>query len=133
MPQSPEFEWSDAWVFCAVQWGGDDLSQVIGVGDMLNHAILNLDEINRALARLSTMGLVERVDGRISTSPDATKLFDVLKTKRGGLFKQVDNMLVQLRKYARNRDVVVQSGHIENVTEAEYNEAVRAYVGTAAP
>jgi hypothetical protein len=64
------------WFLEAVAWrdqpGGADLSEVIGAGDAINHAIFNIDEIERAVNRLTAAGLLTEREGRFSLTSDAS-------------------------------------------------------------
>lgn len=97
----PYFDRSDAWVFASLQGSVSDdrsidFALVIGVGDMLNHAILTADEIRNALVKFAKRGLVE-IDGHVAkVTALVSPLHDQVAKKRGGLFSVVDNTLAVL-------------------------------------
>ena len=61
MSQQEYFKFSDGWLLASVGSGKLNLYHIISNGDMLNHAILRLDEINDCLSRLECEGYIEIV------------------------------------------------------------------------
>jgi hypothetical protein len=70
---------SDAWFFEAVAMadarGSTDLSTVIETGDFVNHAIFNAEEIEQAVGRLRSAGLLTVVDDRFALTGEASELW----------------------------------------------------------
>jgi hypothetical protein len=95
-----EFDWSDAWVLMAVAMCGDeggDLSRIIGKGDMLNHAIFMLDELQNGFDRLMNAGFVAHEDGRYRLTEAASPMFEKMKRRSLGMFSQVDALYKLLK------------------------------------
>jgi hypothetical protein len=75
-------EWSssDAWFMVAVALaqarGLNDLSSVIETGDYVNHSVFNVDEIERAVARLRSAGLLVELDGSYSLTAAGDALWN---------------------------------------------------------
>lgn len=70
----------DAWFLAAVALaqarGCGDLSSVIEMADFVNHSILNLDEIECAVGRLHSAGLVIEVDGLFALTAEGLALWE---------------------------------------------------------
>jgi lipid-binding SYLF domain-containing protein len=90
------WDFSDAWVLCAVALGGtSSRADVVAAGDALNHAILTDGELDRAFRRLAAAGLVTvGGDGRVSLTDAGRAL---AARRRGGQFAQVDSLYALLR------------------------------------
>jgi hypothetical protein len=69
-------EFSDAWVFASIVYAGgtSDLARVIGIADMIDHAIMTYEEIAEALPRLVGAGLLEVNDGAVGISAEGRAL-----------------------------------------------------------
>ena len=92
--------YSDAWVFTSILLNHSSrsvsLQQIVGTGDVINHAILTVDEINSGINLLLSAELIELKDK------------DVLLTKKGsqyltktfeqvGLFRKIEIVLPKLK------------------------------------
>lgn len=107
METSPYFDWSNAWVFCALGDAHDDsgrvvFSALVGAGDFLNHAIFNDAEIHQGLSRLHQRGIVDVHDGSVTVTPLAKSLHSKIRSMRGDLFSMVDNALKALNSPRAN-------------------------------
>lgn len=96
---SPTWDWSDAWVATALKAATPStpasLADVVRNADMLNHAILRADDLERAVRRLVGSGLVAHDSDRFVLTDEgqaATAL------AQGGLFEQVNGVLARLRR-----------------------------------
>ena len=61
-----KFNWSDAWLLLSVIYAGGegaDLERIISVGDGIEHAIFNPDELESGLARLVSSGHIKEKNG----------------------------------------------------------------------
>ena len=59
------FVWSDAWVLLSIIYAKKpvDRKGIVATGDYLNHAIMNPEELEAGLQRLSTAGYVRAAGG----------------------------------------------------------------------
>ncbi|MBL8078324.1 MAG: hypothetical protein JNM55_10220 [Anaerolineales bacterium] len=91
------FAWSDAWVFASLRGATNENSfnfvSFLATADMLNHAILRLDEVKQGFAKLYIRGLIEIEKENIKKTELAETLYIKVDKKRGGLFSLVDNCL----------------------------------------
>lgn len=72
----PKFTWSDVWLLHAVAVAGGDasgasLTDVIGVGDAINHALFTSAELRRGFAKLSAAGFVSERGARFFIEGEA--------------------------------------------------------------
>ncbi len=107
------FDWADAWVFASMKRASNDsgvvdFSLLVGVGDVLNHAIFNDSEIRTAIQKFYRYGLVDLVDHKIIPTVIAQNLFSRVDQKRGGLFAVVDNCLSVLN--SPKTELVISKG-----------------------
>ena len=61
------FKASDGWLFATLKClkkGKLNLYSILSIGDILNHSIFTLDEINDGLSRLESMEFVQIVDDK---------------------------------------------------------------------
>ena len=75
------FDWSDAWVFTALYASnpGDnaiDLPMLISAGDLLNHAIPEMEEIKTGFIKFQRRGLMQIINNTIKYT-DLGKLISV--------------------------------------------------------
>jgi hypothetical protein len=66
MKKAPEYNWSDAWLLLAVIYAGPEgatLERIIEVGNGIEHAIFNPDELESGLARLTAGGHLQEKAG----------------------------------------------------------------------
>jgi len=94
MNELPRFTWSDAWLLLAVaigggRAGGAELKDVVGAGDMINHAMLTAAELRRGFAKLVAAGLVEDRAERFFLTGEAVVVCEKA-LKRRGLMKSME-------------------------------------------
>jgi hypothetical protein len=133
MAMRPVFEWSDAWVFASLRGAADeegqiDFARLIGVADMLNHAIVTAEEVRRALAKLHMSGLVEVFGARVTTTALAETLHEKIGGMRGGAFAIVDHALRLLNAPGTRLPVVASTPDTTFVTEGFMTEAYERYL-----
>lgn len=118
------FESSDGWLFATIQ-GSKKLSlfNIISSGDMLNHAIFNLDEINDGLSRLESEDYIE-IKGSCVQVKDKSKLF--IKNHKirseGGISEQVRFSNIFSKIPLSNRVIYKQYFSSE-----DYGNAIKKY------
>jgi len=96
---TPEYNWSDAWILLAIVYAGDKgatLERIISVGDGINHAIFNPDELESGLARLASGGLIKEKNGIISPTVKVKRAYSKTTTPRRTMFKELEDMRVFL-------------------------------------
>jgi hypothetical protein len=98
MAKAEEWEWSDAWVLTAALNCGNPvtLEDLVSVGDMINHAIFNYEEIAPAIDRFERAGLMERNGGKWNLYPAIRASFEPVR--RLGFYEQVGAVLERLRE-----------------------------------
>ncbi len=98
--EASQFTFSDAWVFASLIRLGNsgqlDLSDLIAIGDGLNHAILMAKEIKQGLIKCQKWGLVKIDNRRYTLTNRARTICQELSKTRGGLFSVIDNTLAKL-------------------------------------
>lgn len=125
------FEWSDAWVFLSLsnydnEFKPIELSNIIGIGDMLNHAIFLPDELRQGFRKLILKGLIEIRGNEIRL----TNLGIEVKTKtKGGLFSQVDNCLKRLNSPRLKLMEIVSEAEtlLDFLSDASIEEGYKKY------
>jgi len=95
------FEFSDAWVFMALfqyasEWKKIELSNIIAQGDMLNHAIFTLEELNNGFRKLQIKGLIKIKGDQIILSDEGLKIKKSVMDSGVGFFSMVDNALKKI-------------------------------------
>lgn len=125
------FEWSDAWVFLSLSpYDGEykpiELSSIIGVGDMLNHAIFLPEELRQGFRKLHSRGLIDIKGNEIRI----TQLGIEIKSKiKGGMFSQVDNCLKRLNS-PRLKLIEIEKEHensLDFLSDASIEEGYKKY------
>jgi hypothetical protein len=86
------FSRSDAWVLAAAihAGGSPDLSLIVAAADIIDHAVLEPEELAGALVRLSSVGLVERIGPAVRLVGPAETLARSLRGKRVQLLSLID-------------------------------------------
>lgn len=131
------FTWSDAWVFAALSGAigkeGFDFVAFLATGDMLNHAIMNPDEIRQGLKKLAHRGLIE-IDGRsIRKTGLADELDLKVEKKRGGLFSVVDNCLSVLNSPRTDLPHVEGTPNLRFLSPTYYDGKCSEYIASGTP
>ena len=130
------FSWSDAWVLAAT-WathedgGRIDLTQVIAAGDMVNHSILEGEELRRAFAVLQRYDVIRISRRRIHFTTDGKSVMQIAQRKRGGLFSRVDAVLASLKSAAPRLARKRRINPCSFLTDAAVEEAYQRYRSTA--
>lgn len=86
-----KFQRSDAWIFVSLAFYqgnvGTSLRDLIATADYINHAIPNADEVEGAISRLSSAGLVTVEDDCFYLTNAGRALLNELRAKRPSLGK----------------------------------------------
>ena len=90
-----EYNWSDAWLLLAVVYAGPDgatLARIIEVGDVINHAIFNPDELESGLARLTSGGYLKEKNGVFVATAKVRSAYTKTTSPRRAIHKEVEDM-----------------------------------------
>ena len=90
-----EYNWSDTWLLLAVIYagsGGATLERIIAVGDGINHAIFNPDELESGLARLTSGGYIKEKNGVFSATAQVMRAYAKTTSPRRAIHKELEDM-----------------------------------------
>jgi hypothetical protein len=119
---------SDGWLFAALMIAAEldapVLTDVIEVGDAINHAILSLDELNGGFGRFHDMGLVTIERDRFRPTEAAWALFR--RCKRENWYETVNAARLALTEAAESRR---ETGSLleDPITPAQFDQAYADY------
>ena len=124
------YKYGDAWVLTALIFNKkkSSLENLIATGDLINHAIMTVDEINDALTRLIPEGYI-MIDQHKRMWP--TKEAFKLRTARyyvAGLFSIADQILKQLNKHEKKVANLQPLAQQKYFSDFEDENAYRRYV-----
>lgn len=91
------FTSKDAWVIAVILWRTDnrgpvDLSRIIEAGDVINHAIFTLRELQDGFYKGQKKGLFCIKNNEVVLSQTAIKIRDKIQKGGSGLFSIVENV-----------------------------------------
>src|SRR5687767_8133623 len=93
---SIEYNWSDAWLLLAIIYSGRSgaatLERIIAVGDGINHAIFNPDELESGFARLTAGGYVKEKDGIFSATSKVMRAYLRTTSPRRAMLKELQDI-----------------------------------------
>jgi hypothetical protein len=125
------FTWADAWVFAALRGAIDEKGfsfvSLLATADMLNHAILSLEEITQGFAKLYTRGLIEIEKENIRRTELAETLYTAADKKRGGLFLVIDNCLGVLNSPPTKLPYIDTSPNLDYITSEYMHDKYKEY------
>lgn len=90
-----ECNWSDAWLLLAIIYAGSrgaTLERIVAVGDGINHAIFNPDELESGLARLTSSGYIKEKNGIFSVTSKVLRAYAKSTSPRRAIHKELDDM-----------------------------------------
>lgn len=90
-----KFNWSDAWLLLSVIYAGGegaDLERIIAVGDGINHAIFNPDELESGFARLTSSGHIKEKNGIFVATLRVRRAFAKMSPKRSAIHKDLERV-----------------------------------------
>lgn len=139
MPQDEgQFCWSDAWLLCSVilASGKDSapLEKIIAVGDAINHAIFNYDEVKNGLTKLISNNLIEQKGDLFLATQETVNLYEKAK-KRASLLRATENMERLLIKRWNHTDKQTKKndGKVSlKLSRKKFESAVKKYQTTVA-
>lgn len=124
-----EYNWSDAWLLLAIIYagsGGATLERIIAVGDGINHAIFNPDELESGLFRLTSGGYVKEKSGVFSATSK------VKRAHAASPHRAIHKQLEYIEKFIGAAPYTSEQPHSNNMryagfSAAAYDEAVKKY------
>ena len=127
-----EYNWSDAWLLLAVIYAGNegaDLERIIEVGDGIEHAIFNPDELESGLARLTSSGYIKEKDGVFHATPKVMSAYPESTSQRTYVHKDLERIEKLIGAASSSSD----QPHSNNLSYAgfsiaAYTEAVNTYI-----
>jgi hypothetical protein len=90
-----EYNSSDAWLLLAVVYAGRSgatLEKVIEIGDGINHAIFNPDELESGFARLTSGGYLIEKNGVFFATAKVRRAYAKTTSPRRAIHKEVEDM-----------------------------------------
>lgn len=117
------FEHSDGWLLVSILYCAKkaNLDDIIAKGDMINHAIFTLKEINEGLSRLVNEGFIEVNDKKIILTREA-KTFDKKNKK---LFENFIDKQLRYSNILQRTEIQNEVVYRDYFNENEYNEAIK--------
>lgn len=127
-----EFNWSDAWLLLAIIYAGDEganLEKIVAIGDFIEHAIFNPDELESGFARLTAGGYITEKNGVFSATTKVRRAYAKTTTQRRAVLKELDDV----QKLINAAPPSSEQPHSNNLkypgfSEESYEEAVKRYV-----
>jgi len=128
-----EYNWSDAWLLLAVIYAGGKgatLERIIEVGDGIEHAIFNPDELESGLARLTSGGYISEKKGVFSATAKVMRAYAKTTSPRRAIHKELEDV----EKLIGAASPTSKQPHSNNLkyagfTKESYEEAVDRYIG----
>ena len=79
------FEFYDCWLLLSIGFNrrGTPINQIVASGDMYNHAIFTLDELNYGMSKLIENGYVEKRKDRFVLTRKAREFYKANKKSEG--------------------------------------------------
>ena len=129
---TPEYNWSDAWILLAIVYAGDKgatLERIISVGDGINHAIFEPNELESGLARLTSGGFIKEKNGVFSATVKVKRAYSRTTTPRREILKELEDIRAFL-KAASSETKQPKKNNLRypGFSITAYNKAVDSYV-----
>jgi hypothetical protein len=127
-----ECNWSDAWLLLAIIYAGNEganLERIIEVGDGIEHAIFNPDELESGLARLTANGYIKEKNGVFHAVPRVMGAYLEATSPRAYIHKDLERIENMIGAASSDSD----QPHRNNLkypgfSMAAYTEAVNNYI-----
>lgn len=138
MSETPQLRWSDAWLLAAIYQCSKerpaDLVEILAAADFINHAVLNVEELESGLFRLEKAGLITGTETTLTfrCTPEALSKIELLLKKAKTplqLWKELENNLGAVRWIPGEPMPHPANAHsYPGLTAVVYQEAVDAYL-----
>jgi hypothetical protein len=127
--------WSDAWLLLAIIYAGDEganLERIIEVGDGIEHAIFNPEELESGLARLTSTGFINEKNGVFHAAPKVMRAYLETTPTRSYIHKDLE----RIEKLVRAASATSDQPHSNNLkyagfSMAAYTKAINNYIERA--
>ena len=100
------------------------LQQIVTTGDVINHAILTVDEINIGMNLLLSAGLIELKEKKVMLTEKGSQYLTIT-FERAGLFRKIETVLPMLN--AKTEGLEIQNFNV--FSEKDFTEAYNNYRG----
>ena len=131
-----KYNCSDAWLLLTIIYASSGetqatLERIIAIGDAINHAVFNRDELESGLARLTAGGYIKERNGIFSVALKVKRAF-AKTTSRG---RTVDKELNDVAEYIKAAPPASEQPQINNLkypnfTLAAFRAAVDKHLST---
>lgn len=132
--KTEKFNWTDAWLLLAIAYASSGenkatLEKIIAIGDALNHAVFNADEVESGLVRLTSGKYIKEKNGIFSVTPKVRRMHAATNSRR----QTVEKELEYFRKFigaAAPASAPPQLNNLkyEGFSHANFREAVDKYL-----
>jgi hypothetical protein len=130
-----ESNWSDAWLLLAIIYAGDEganLERIIEVGDGIEHAIFNPEELESGLARLTSSGYIKEKNGVFRATPKVMSSYLKTTSQRAYIHKDLE----RIEKLIGAASATSDQPHSNNLkyarfSMAAYTKAINNYIERA--
>ena len=127
-----KFNWSDAWLLLSVIYAGSegaDLERIIAVGDGINHAIFNPDELESGFARLTSSGHIKEKNGIFVATLRVRRAFAKMSPKRSAIHKDLERVGTLIGAAPSTAEQPNTNNlNYPGFSEAAYRQAVNKYL-----
>ncbi len=128
--------WSDGWILLAVIYAGGgeaaSLEAVVAAADYINHAILTVEEMQGALARLTAKGYIIFAEEQISPSEQTMAYYRSIAGPRRKVFDELDDILAFIRTTEPESDAAPKQATVESpgpgISREAFDAAVERYL-----
>jgi hypothetical protein len=138
MSETPQLRWSDAWILAAIYQCSKekpaDLVEILAAADFINHAVLNVEELQSGLFRLEKAGLIVEAKTPLTfqCTPEAlAKIKSLLREPKTPLqlWKELESSLGVVRWMPGEAiPHPANAHHYPGLTALIYQEAVDKYL-----
>jgi len=120
-----KFRSSDGWLFATIMSARKNptLKDIISTGDMLNHSILSLEEINTGLSRLNACGLIRIENKNIIITAEGDLFFSQNNNANEGCIK----MQLRFSEIFSKKKIPCAVNYVDYFSIAEHSEAYGKY------
>ena len=100
MSKESKFQCADPWLLLSIiyarQQGNSDLSNIIGSGDIINHSIFSLEELQGGVSRLIKSGYVKKKNNEFFPTDKITTPYRKFSKRKNPIEKELEFIRVEL-------------------------------------
>lgn len=131
-----KFYYADPWLLLAIIYsqknGVSDLSNIIGYGDFINHAIFSLEELQGGLYRLTTTDYVVKVNNKFLPTNKIMRSYKQFTKKRNPVDKELKFIRLELNapewSASYNPSKANKNGADKEITKEIFYKAYQEYI-----